>query len=412
MSGFTFSNTWQSTAKLAGQSSGREVRHVEPLGALIVPGPYTFMNLSGEKGMGEDGKIKTTMPTIKRSASHSDKPEFYDYEVQQNEFHLTAAVASNTVGATVVWPLNSVDGIAPTETLHKVDQGIHIRVVSISNLEVTGVVLVNTSGEGTATADNDVARIEKLASANTDGASIGVGVNRDPAQHQNYLQMMISALTVGIIRDKVKHYAEGESEGSYFREEKARLLTDYYRMCESTLIAGQRYEEGSGATRRYYTGGLEWWAGNTCYNNAVDGLCSEDAFLDFLEDAMAAGSGDTLHFLCDAAFKRMVTSYQRVKKRVTDNSNKYVTNVEEWDTPVGTVKLIGSQFLNKASRRGSAISFVPKNLEIKYLRGLDFTWMGDVNLPNVLTTQGAYLGTIGLLNRNAQSTTLWGNFQG
>jgi hypothetical protein len=35
-----------------------------------------------------------------------------------------------------------------------------------------------------------------------------------------------------------------------------------------------------------------------------------------------------------------------------------------------------------------------------------------VNLPNVLTTQGAYLGTIGLLNRNAQSTTLWGNFQG
>jgi hypothetical protein len=35
-----------------------------------------------------------------------------------------------------------------------------------------------------------------------------------------------------------------------------------------------------------------------------------------------------------------------------------------------------------------------------------------VNLPNVLTTQGAYLGTIGLLNRNAQSTTLWNNFQG
>lgn len=412
MSGFTFSNTWQSTAKLAGQSSGREVRHVEELGALIVPGPYNFMNLCGEKGMGEDGKIKTVMPTIKRSASPSDKPEFYDYEVQKDQFNLTAQVATNTVGATVVWPLDSVDGLAAGEVLHKVDQGIYVRIVSIANLEVTGVVYANTSGEATATPDTEVARIEKLAPANTDGATIGDGVNRDPAQHQNYLQMMISALTVGIIRDKVKHYAEGESQGSYFREEKARLLTDYYRMTEGTLIAGQRYEEGSGATRRYYTGGLEWWAGNTCYNNSEDGTCSEDAFLDFLEDAMAAGSGDTLHFLCDAAFKRMVTGYQRVKKRVTDNSSKYVTNVDEWDTPVGTVKLIGSQFMNKPSRRGSAISFVPKNLEIKYLRGLDFTWMGDVNLPNVLVTKGAYLGTIGLLNRNAQSTTLWGNFQG
>lgn len=412
MSQFQFNNSWQSTTKLAGQSSGREVRDVQPLGALIVPGLFTFCNLSGAKGMGEDGKIKSVMPTIKRSSTHSDKPEFYDYEVQKNQFSLTANVNGNTVGATVVWPLDSVSGIAPDEVLHKVDQGIQIRAVSIANLEVTGVVVVNTSGESTATADTEVARIEKLSPARTDGATIGDGVNRDPNQYQNFLQLAISSLAVGIIRDHVKHYADGESEGSYFREEKGRLLKDLYRMKESTLIAGQRYEEGSGSSRRYYTGGLEWWAANTCYNNAPQGLCTEDAFLDFLEDAMAAGSGETLHFLCDAAFARMVTSFQRSKKRVTDNSNKYVTNVEEWETPVGNVKLIKSDFMNKPSRRGSAISFVPGNLEMKYLRGLDLTWMGDINLPNVLVTKGAYLETFGLLNRNPQSTTLWGNFQG
>lgn len=415
MAGYTFTGSWQAATKLAGQSSGREVRDVLSLGPLIVPGPYPFCNLMGTKGKGDDGKMRKAMPAIKTRTTSSDKPELYDYEVQQDQFYLTTGDTGHaTLGTSVDWVLDSVRGIVANDVLHKVDQGIQIRVTTVDSgtLTVTGVVIVNTSGEDTATTDAEVPRIEKLAPANTDGATVGDGANREPTQRQNYLQFLIASLSVGILRDKIKHYAEGESEGAYFREEKERMLTDLYRMMEGVLIAGQRYEEGSGSTRRYYMGGMEWWAGNTAYNNASDGLCSEDAFLDFLEDAMAAGGGDTLYFLCDAAFKRMVTGFQRSKKRVTDNSNKYVTNVDEWETPVGNVVLIGSQFMNKPARRGSAISFFPKNLEAQVLRGLDLTWMGDLNVPNVLVTKGAYMKCFSLMHRNPASTTLWGNFQG
>lgn len=410
---YAFTGSWQAASKLAGQSSGREVRDVLPLGPLIVPGPFAFCNLFGTKGKGDDGKIKDALPTIGTRTTFSDKPELYDYEVQQDTFSLTAAATGNaTIGGTVNWVLDSVKGLVAGEVLHKVDQGIQIRVSSIATLTVTGVVIVNTSGDDTATADTSVARIEKLASANTDGATVGDGANREPTQRQNYLQFLISSLSVGILRDKVKHYAEAEGEGSYFREEKERMLIDLYRMMESVMIAGQRYEEGSGSSRRYYMGGLEWWAGNTAYNNSMNGICSEDAFLDFLEDAMEAGGGDKLYFLCDAAFKRMVTGFQRSKKRVTDNSNKYVTNVDEWETPVGSIVLVGSQFMNKAARRGRAISFFPKNLEAQVLRGLDLTWMGDLNVPNVLVTKGAYMKCFSLMHRNPASTTLWSNFLG
>ena len=412
---YAFTGSWQATQKLAGQSSGREVRDVLPLGPLIVPGPYPFINMFGTKGKGDDGKLKDAMPHIGSRTTFSDKPELYDYEVQQDSFYLLAASTGNaTIGGTVNWQLESVKGIAVKETLHKVDQGIHIRVTAVDSatLIATGVVLVNTSGDDTATADSQVARIEKLAPANTDGASIDDGVNREPTQRQNYLQLMISSLAVGIIRDKVKHYAEGEGEGSYFKEEKERMLLDLYRMMEATGIAGQRFEEGSGSTRRYYMGGLEWHAGNPIYNNDAQGQCSEDAFLDALEDAMEAGGGDKLYFLCDAAFKRMVTKYMRSKKRVTDNSNKYVTNIDEWETPVGSIVLVGSQFMNKPSRRGTAISFFPKNLEMQVLRGLDLTWMGDINIPNVLQTKGAYLKSMSLMARNPASISTWSNFLG
>ncbi|OGT56695.1 MAG: hypothetical protein A3E01_00335 [Gammaproteobacteria bacterium RIFCSPHIGHO2_12_FULL_63_22] len=409
---YAYVGSWQATTKLAGQSSAREVRDVLPLGKIIVPGPYPFCNMIAKKGMGQDGKLVKVMPSIKHSFTHSDKPELYDYEVQQDQFYLQEAEAGCSVGSSVTWDLDSVKGLVANEVLHKVDQGIHMRITSITSLAVTGTIIVNTSGEETASADTQVARIEKLSPANVDGATVGDGASREPTNRQNYLQFAISSLSVGILRDKVKHYADGESEGSYFREEKERMLLDLYRMKEGTYIAGQRYEEGSGSTRRYYTGGLEWWAGNTAYNNAADGLCSEDAFMDFLEDAMEAGGGTTLHFLCDAAFKRMVTKYATVKKRVTDNSKKLVTDIDEWETPVGTVVLHGSQFMNKPSRRGSAISFFPDNLEDKSLRGLGLTWMGDLNIPNVLVTKGAYLETFGLMHRNPASTTLWGNFQG
>lgn len=412
---YAFTGSWQAATKLAGQSSGREVRDVLALGPIIVPGPYPFCNMMAKKGIGQDGKLIKVMPAIKTGTTSSDKPELYDYEVQQDQFYLiTGAAGHATLGASVAWTLDAVKGLVPNDVLHKVDQGIQIRLTAIDSatLIVTGAVIVNTSGDDTTNADANVARIEKLAPANTDGPTVGDGANREPTNRQNYLQFMISSLAVGILRDKIKHYAEGESEGSYFAEEKERMLIDLYRMMEATLIAGQRYEEGSGSTRRYYMGGLEWWAGNTAFNNAADGLCSEDAFLSFLEDAMEAGGGDTLHFLCDAAFKRMVTKFATSKKRITDNSNKYVTNIDEWETPVGNIVLVGSQFMNKPARRGSAISFFPNNVEVKSLRGLDLTWMGDLNIPNVLVTKGAYMKTMGLMHRNPASTTLWRNFQG
>lgn len=409
---YAYVGTWQATSKLAGQSTDRNVRDVLPMGKLIIPGPYPFCNLIAKKGIGDDGKIKKLMPSITSKEVFSDSPELWDYEVQQEQFYLQANVGGCTVGASVTWSLDAVRGLQATEALHKVDQGIIMRITSILGNDVTGTIVANTSGEATATADTQVARIEKHASANVDGATVGDGVNREPTKRFNYIQFMIASLSVGILRDRIKHYAEGEGQGSYFREEKERMLKDYYRMLEATYIAGQRYEEGSGASRRLWTGGLEWWAGNTAFNNAPDGLCSEDAFMDFLEDAFEAGGGSKLHFLCDAAFKRMVTKFQTVKKRVTDNSDKYVTNVNEWETPVGDIVLHPSQFMNKPARRGSAISFFPDNLVDHNLRGLGLTWMGDLNIPNVLVTKGAYVGTFGLNHYNPGSTTLWSNFKG
>jgi hypothetical protein len=409
---YAYVGTWQATTKLAGQSSERSVRDVLPLGKLIIPGPYAFCNLIAKKGIGEDGKIKKVMPSIPHKFTPSDAPELFDYEIQQDQFYLQANVSGCTVGSSVVWGLDAVRGLVAGEVLHKVDQGIQMRITSISGTDVTGTIVVNTSGESTATADTQVARIEKLSPANTDGPTVGDGGSREPTKRFNYLQFAISALSVGILRDKIKHYAEGESEGSYFREEKERMLKEIFRMKEATYVAGQRYEEGSGSTRRLYTGGMEWWAGNTAYNNAPDGNCSEDAFMDFLEDAFEAGGGSKLHFLCDAAFKRMITKFQTVKKRVTDNSDKYVTNVNEWETPVGDIVLHPSQFMNKPARRGTAISFFPDNLVDMSLRGLGLTWMGDLNIPNVLVTKGAYLETFGLLHYNPASTTLWAGFKG
>lgn len=411
---YNYGNTWQATQKLAGQSSGREVRHVVQPGKLIVPGPFAFMNLMGEKGMGDDGKIKKVMPTISMSDSPSLSPELYDWEVQPDQFALQAAVAGHaTIGASVVWTLNQAKGIAVGEVLNKVDQGIRIRVTAVdtSLLTATGTVYYNSSGDDTATADTSVARIEKMAGANTDAFTVNDGVSREPTNRTNKIQTMYSALAVGILHDKQKLYGQQEEAGAYFKEEKKRMLIDLYRQMESVAMAGQQYTEGSGSTLRYYTDGLEGLSETTIYNDSLDGSCSEDAFLDKLELAFEAGGGDKAYFLCDVAFKRMVMSYSRFRKRITDNSKTYSTDIEEWDTPLGTVVLVPSQFLNKPARRGSAISIFPNLIKGYNLRGLPLTWMEDLNIPNVMVFKGAYIATLGFLANNPASISTWTNFK-
>jgi hypothetical protein len=401
-----FVGSWQATTKVAGQSSAREVRDVKEIGPLIVPGPFQFCNLVGNKMVGDDKKKKDMMPAIGSEQAYALEPEVYDYGIAPWEFNIISADAGADVGSSYDWTLNEVDGLEAPMVLHHVDDGVWARINSVntSTNVVNVTIIVNEGGVANMSTDANKAQLEIISSSFTDAPTVPDGVNREPENRTNYIQFMIAAITEGILHRNQKLYADGEEAGQYFKAEMKRRLMELYVMREGWMTAGQKYSEGSGASRRLYAGGLEWAAGSVYENNTAGGEASYDTFLDMLETATAAGmTDDKLYILCDSAFARVVTKYGTEKKQVHDNSNKYVTNITEVETPIVDVCLVKSQFLNKAARRGQGIAFQPSLLKRRFLRNMDLTYDPNLNVPNVLLNRAAYYvaETMNFSNPNA-----------
>lgn len=402
--------TGENARKLAGRSDARQVRQVEA-GNTITYDLFPFLTLYGGKAVLNDGKITDVKARIKSKSAFTMTPELYDWEVFPTEFRLTANVAGVAAGGTgIVLPIDDTTGLQVGDTLNKTDQGVQLFITSVdSQTQVTCTCQYSANGTVTLNSDASIKYLEKIGNVQPDGPSAANGTNREPINRINNLQYMINWMAQGKIQKNLRLYAGGDAPNSDYKEEIQRKLVDLNRMREGTAIAGQKATTGSGSTKRYFTGGLEYWAGSVYNNNSPDGTLSWDDFSRGLMPAIRqGGAGMEVYALCGNDVMTTFTSYSQKQTRITTpNPEAYRQKIIELDVPGGTLNLIPSEFFQKQARKGQMICFQPDYLTRFFLQNMDLAVDEDLAILGTDWVDRAAISVVeGLLASDPKTVTL------
>lgn len=414
MTAFTPAATWGAARKVAGISDARQVRDVK-YGNRITYARNRFLALMGDEIPGEDKRAKSDTPVISSRAVKTLTPELYDEEVAPQLFRLTADSAAGDVGSSITLVLDDASGLEVGDKLGNPLQAAEARITAISGTTITAKVVGSSNGSVAWAAVADYRNLEKMAGANADAPTIGVGTYREKINRINGLQFSTSAMSQGILQGLLSLYGEegGEGQNEDWKRETKNKMIDFARARENNQIASQfYYSEGSGDTRIIHAKGLIGWAGGVVPNANPDGSLPYEDFVNVhMAAAREKGGSYEVWALGGLGISTVLTSYQQKQIRITNINEKYKAGITQIETPAGILKLVLCDFFDSTLRQGQMLTFMPDYLERCYLKGLDYKMAEGLELNNILGVRAALMVCEAMMSSNPTHIKLHTNIR-
>lgn len=285
--------------------------------------------------------------------------------------------------------------------------GEHMLVTAISSNTWTVVRGYDSGGAGTGVAilDNDEIRIHGLAGAEISGAP--TSQQTSPGTVTNYCQLQLRATNVSEIRKHTKEYGPKE----HSRQTK-NTMYEFKVDIESSFLFGKPLKDvegsspidGSLANTRYKTGGIKYWIDNYASSNILDanGVITQSSLWEFLAPLYkyhpddTTGQGTELMALCGAKAFNAFHSWALARVETSVDTKKYGLALTSYQAPVGRINLVQHYMLEGDEYADYMFVVNPKDLEYKYLNGMDLTIRANVQANDVLEQKDMLFGVIGL----------------
>lgn len=416
MADFNPVGTEVAARKVAGISDSRQIRDVQ-YGTNITYSKFRFLAMFGDTVPGEDKKAKAVTPNIKSRSSETLTPELYDSEVSPTTFSATAngnQVAD--VGGSFTITVDNVQGLEVGIDINNPIQYAAGKITAINGLTVTISVLYSAQGAITWLAGvNGLKNLEILNMASGDAPTINDGVYSEPINRINNIQFSWKAMSQGMLQSMLALYGNrnGESPNADWKDQMQKSLVDFNRRRENAMIlAPTAYAEngGSAATRVLHAKGMLGWAGSVVPNQNADGSFSFSDFTNYnLAAAREFGSPFEIWGLAGSRVVNGLNAIMDGKVRITNQTDKYRVNYSRFETAQGNFNLVPVDCMDTDAREGQMITFNPDYLTRRFLKGLDFKAIDDLELNNILGIKSALAVAECLMSANPNHIRLHTN---
>lgn len=310
-----------------------KVYDLEPNAAPLLK----LMNIS------KDGKRKVENPT------------FYHMEQQPIAVRTTATTGYTSASTTIAVADGSIASVY--DYVKEVATGEVMRITSISSNNWT--VTRGTSETAAAVITSGDSLIV-LGPGYADGADVGTPLIRPVDTDYNYIQAFRMPYGVDWTLKATKQYSGDEL--ARLRKEKG---VKFLKQMELQFLFGQRYS--SSGVRQ--TRGLQTFISTNVH--AVGGALTQTLFEQYLESDFRYGS-DMKVMLCSARTITAINGWAQGRLETdTEMSKRFGTNVLNYVSGHGELKIVKHKLLEGTTYSGYAFIVDPENVRYAYLDGLD-----------------------------------------
>jgi|Deesub1362A_J573_1020465.scaffolds.fasta_scaffold00107_96 hypothetical protein len=270
-----------------------------------------------------------------------------------------------------------------------------VMLITAVNTSTNTITVTRGWGSTSAAAINDNDYLFRLGSAMAEGYTAPDAMVTAKSRKSNYIQIFSKTVKITETANAIATY--GGNRRNYERRKKANELK---RDIEVQFLFGEPKLDSSGP--RYQTGGVYYFLKGTAPElDASGSSLTESAFLGHLEDVFAHGSDERFLF----AGPRIIgdiSAFASDKQRLTPGlQKKYGISVREYLSPFGVVNLVLDKNFT-GPYAGMAFILDVKELVYRYLDGLDFKLLVDIQPKNVHYLLDEYQVHCGLEIHNAE----------
>lgn len=414
-----YAASYSAGAALAGSSDARQ-KPDRVWGAAINRYSYAMLSLIAEYLLDENDKAKAKIvrPTIASKSCDTLTPEQFDDEYSPQNFRITTDV-NVTEGAAATVVLESTDSILANDLLqyNNLDNFVHMTVTTVDSSTQLTVKITKIGSGGTATiyGSTDSKMLSRLSPAFTDRPSVGDGYQKEMIRRLNYLMTSIWPISEGFVQNALALQGSptGEGIGGDFERRKRLLMGDALKNRNDHMIGSAfAYTDGTGSSKKYISKGLLGWVARNAVNVGDGSLSYENFTKNNLQTAFEAGNSGELYMLAGPGVVSTINNLLGLKYRMDNNNvqNEFGLNIKKVETDYGILNIVRDAFFSADAFKYAALTFDPKKLTRRFLRGLDFKFKDNLELANVLGNKGAWV-CIEALMAAGETVTLHTNIQ-
>lgn len=392
-------------------TAGRAVAGVSALrqkpdrawGVLSLLDPNRFMSLFAEApaySMEGKRKLNPWNPIIASRSTYTMTPEIFDSSVAPNTFALKAD-ATAVDGGTVTLTVDDSSTFVVGETLIYMDPSAPVTMrISVINSATSIDVVVGKTLTGTTVMTGSPDGSQKLllrtVHQTLDGDTVGLGYDKELIQRINNIQFSYYAISQGFLQNVLAGEANpnGDGIGKDFDRRKLEARTDMMKARnDHMLLSPYAYTEGSGSNKRWIAKGALGWAQATYTNPDPQGAISYDSLTRYhLNGAFASGVSSEQYMITSMDVKTTIQNLFQKQQRITTNeTTEFGMNISVIDAPQGRLKIVTDKAFAQDGLKGCAITLDPTLCDRNFLRDLDFKYVENLELNNVLGERAAWM---------------------
>lgn len=415
-----YAATYTAGAALAGSSDTRQAPD-RAWGAAINRYSYAMLSLIAEYLLDENDKAeaKHVRPTIASKSCATLIPEQFDDEYSPQAFRLATDV-NVTEGSNATIVLESTDSILAGDLLQYNNLDNFVQLYVVSNDSATNLTCKATkvgSGGGTATlvSSTDSRMITKLNPSFSDRPTVGDGYQQEMIRRINYLMTSIWPISEGFLQNALSLQGSptGEGIGGDFERRKRLLMGNALKNRNDHMIGSAfAYIDGTGTSKKYISKGLLGWVARNAVNVGDGSLSYENFTKNNLQTAFEAGNSGELYMLAGPGVVSTINNLLGLKYRMdnTNIQNEFGLNIKRVETDFGILNIVRDAYFSTDAFKYAALTFDPKKLTRRFLRGLDFKFRDNLELSNILGNKGAWVCVEALMSAG-ETVTLHTNIQ-
>lgn len=257
---------------------------------------------------------------------------------------------------------------------------IHSGGVSVGDFLMVGTVLKNkTTGEYlqvSASAGNTISFTRAFGStsaatitaadvlaivstASLEGADVATDISRPRVRKGNYVQLFRRDVIVSLTEMAVTHIGVANELEHQKMNRTRELLLDI----ERALIIGKSSGNTIGSSTAYRTAKGIWDSIST--NATSTGTLTTTYLEDVIQDAWEAGGTDCNLIVCDAAWKRVIDSWNSSRVEVMNEDSAYRQRVTVYEGTFGVFRVL----LNRWMPANSLMVLAPNRIKVVPLAG-------------------------------------------